>query len=126
VKFYITMSAKFHCGQQIRKLRVNKGITQIQLGEMIGKTQALVSFIEKTGKANEDVLQAISRALNVSIEQILNATEEAAFSQFNESLNKDALYKRLTNEITYLKSQIEDYKEIIRNFSLNKRNDRNL
>jgi transcriptional regulator with XRE-family HTH domain len=114
------MGVKFHCGQQVKKLRVSKGITQVQLGEMIGKTQALVSYIEKTGKANEDVLHAISRVLNVSIEQILNATEDAALIQFNESLNKDALYKRLNDEITYLKSQIEDYKQIIRSFSLKK------
>jgi len=93
----------------------------MQLGEQIGKTQALISYIEKTGKANEDVLQAIAKSLNISVEQIVNATDEGATKQFNQSLNKDALYKQLLSEIAYLKMQIEDYKEIINTLSLEKK-----
>jgi transcriptional regulator with XRE-family HTH domain len=111
------MKAKFHCGIQIKKIRVANGITQIQLGEKIGKTQALVSYIEKTGKANEDILMDIAKALNVNIEQLVNPTDDAAAQQFNKSLNKDALYKQLLSEIDYLKSLIEDYKEIIKNLT---------
>jgi transcriptional regulator with XRE-family HTH domain len=111
------MKSKFHCGQQIKKIRISQSITQIQLGEKIGKTQALISYIEKTGKANEDVLISIAKVLNVSLEQIITPTDETAIIQFNKSLNKDALYKHLIAEIEYLKVQIEDYKEIIKNFS---------
>lgn len=102
-------------------LRMGIAITQMQLGEQIGKTQALISYIEKTGKANEDVLQAIAKSLNISVEQIVNATDEGATKQFNQSLNKDALYKQLLSEIAYLKMQIEDYKEIINTLSLEKK-----
>ena len=102
-------------------LRMGSGITQMQLGEQIGKTQALISYIEKTGKTNEDVLQAIGKSLNISVEQIVNATDEGATKQFNHSLNKDALYKQLLSEIAYLKMQIEDYKEIINTLSLEKK-----
>jgi transcriptional regulator with XRE-family HTH domain len=111
------MKAKFHSGLQVKKIRVASGITQIQLGEKIGKTQALVSYIEKTGKANKDILEDIAKALNVGIEQLLNATDDSALQQFTKSLNKDALYKQLLSEIDYLKKQIEDYKEIIKNFT---------
>ena len=102
-------------------LRMGSGITQMQVGEQIGNTQALISYIEKTGKANEDVLQAIAKSLNISVEQIVNATDEGATKQFNQSLNKDALYKQLHSEIAYLKMQIEDYKEIINTLSLEKK-----
>ncbi len=108
------MKAKFHCGLQIKKIRLANNITQTQLGEKIGKTQALVSYIEKTGNVNEDVLQEIAKALNVNIEQLITPTDEAALQQFNKSINKDALYKQLISEISYLKSLIEDYKETIK------------
>ena len=102
-------------------LRMGSGITQMQLSEQIGKTQALISYIEKTGKANEDVLQAIAKSLNITVEQIVNATDEGETKKYNQPLNKDALYKQLLSEITYLKMQIEDYKEIINTLSLEKK-----
>ncbi len=116
------MREKFHFGKQIKKIRVAQGITQLQLGERIGRTQALISYVEKTGKANEDVLYAIAKILGVSIEQVLNPTDETAMIQFNKSLNKDALYIQMSNEIKYLKAQIEDYKEIIKSLSSGKAN----
>ena len=102
-------------------LRMGSGITQMQLGEQIGKTQALISYIEKTGKANEDVLQEMAKSLNITVEQTVNATDEGATKQLNQPLNKDALYKQLLSEIAYLKMQIEDYKEIINTLSLEKK-----
>lgn len=107
-------------------LRMGNGITQMQLREQIGKTQALISYIQKTGNANEDALQAIAKSLNITVEQIVNATDEGATKKFNQSLNKDALYKQLLSEIAYLKMQIENYKEIINTLSLEKKNNTTL
>ena len=72
-------------------LRMGNGITQMQLREQIGKTQALISYIQKTGNANEDALQAVAKSLNITVEQIVNATDEGETKQYNQPLNKDAL-----------------------------------
>ena len=107
-------------------LRMGNGITQMQLREQIGKTQALISYIQKTGNANEDALQAVAKSLNITVEQIVNATDEGETKQYNQPLNKHALYKQLLSEIAYLKMQIENYKEIINTLSLEKKNNTTL
>ncbi len=59
-----------HLGKIIKKLRIHAELTQQQLAESIGKTKALVSHIENTGKVNYYTLQQIATALHTSVDFI--------------------------------------------------------
>jgi transcriptional regulator with XRE-family HTH domain len=108
------MKNKFHCGIKIRQLRQIKALTQFQLGEKIGKTQALVSYIEKTGKINEHLLVQIAEFFNVSLESLLTLDDEMSNKKFNQNITKDKLYIQLKEEIDFLKKVVFEQNEIIK------------
>jgi transcriptional regulator with XRE-family HTH domain len=111
------MKKKFHCGINIRKFRRQLGITQTELGDKIGKTQALVSYIEKTGIVNKGLIIEIANELNIPQEVLLYENENEAISSFSTNLKKDKIYIQMQSEIDYLKQTIEDLKSIIDNLS---------
>ncbi len=63
--------------ENIRKVRKKKGWSQSELGEMIGSHLSHINRIE-TGKHNPslEVLKKIANALEVSIDSLVNGTEE--------------------------------------------------
>ena len=63
-------------GQQIRKYRMAKGITQEQLGELVGVTTQAVSKWERGGTPDAELLPALSRVLSVSIDTLFGLGEE--------------------------------------------------
>lgn len=74
-------------GQQIRKFRMAKGITQEQLGELVGVTTQAVSKWERGGTPDAELLPALSGVLGVSI--------DALFGREDQSL-RFALLKKLS------------------------------
>lgn len=64
-------------GENIRKKREEKGLTQKELADKVGITFAAISQIEsgKTGK-KFDTLRDICISLNVSSDEILNIAKE--------------------------------------------------
>lgn len=63
-------------GQQIKKYRTEKGITQEQLGNMIGVTTQAVSKWERGGTPDAELLPALSDALSVSIDALFGREEQ--------------------------------------------------
>lgn len=107
------MKKKFHCGIKVKQYRLLRGFSQADLGEKVGKTQAMISFIEKKGVVNKSLLNEIAHALDVSIEQLEYEDDDKIIDKFNKSLNKEAYYRHLQEEIEYLRITIEDLKKII-------------
>ena len=60
-------------GEQIKKIRTEKGITQEQLGELIGVTTQAVSRWERGGTPDAELLPRISDVLGVSTDSLLDA-----------------------------------------------------
>lgn len=77
-------------GQQIKKYRISKGITQEQLGELVGVTTQAVSKWERGGTPDAELLPALSGALGVSI--------DALFGREDQSLRFATLKKLSTME----------------------------
>ena len=63
-------------GQQIKKYRMAKGITQEQLGELVGVTTQAVSKWERGGTPDTELLPALAQALTVSIDTLFGLGEE--------------------------------------------------
>ncbi len=59
-------------GKKIQKIRKDKGLTQEQVAEKIGKSRQMITFIE-TGREipNVKMLQKIARALGVKVKELI-------------------------------------------------------
>ena len=57
-------------GEQIKKFRTEKSITQEQLGELVGVSTQAVSKWERGGAPDIELLPALSQALGVSIDAL--------------------------------------------------------
>ena len=88
-------------GKKIKLLRAIKGLSQEQLADKIGRTRALISHIEQTGKVNYDTLTLILKVLNIS------KNEFDDFEQNNLKLNATKEYQSVTKEMQTLQDLME-------------------
>ena len=63
-------------GQQIKKFRMAKGITQEQLGQLVGVTTQAVSKWERGGTPDAELLPKLSEVLSVSIDTLFEMGDE--------------------------------------------------
>lgn len=82
-------------GKQIKKYRMEKGITQEQLGELVGVTTQAVSKWERGGTPDVELLPSLSEVLNVSIDALFGREEQ------NLSLSLIRQLCRMTEEEAY-------------------------
>ncbi len=88
-----------HAGKKIRILRAIRNLSQTQLAERIGRTRALISHIEQTGKINYYTLKDILKVFKMSEEEFDNYEPKDSMVQYSE--------EELRNEINSLKKEIE-------------------
>ena len=64
-------------GDKIKKLRKEKGLTQKELGEIIGLKQSSIGMIEKNKQGlSSEKLKALANFFNVKIDYLMNDKEE--------------------------------------------------
>ena len=63
-------------GERVRKHRRQKGLSQEQLGELVGFSQSKISKIENGGWDSLSDLRLIARALRVPIEKLVREEAE--------------------------------------------------
>ena len=63
-------------GKQIKKFCIEKGITQEQLGQLVGVTTQAVSKWERGGTPDAELLPKLSEVLSVSIDTLFGIGEE--------------------------------------------------
>ena len=64
-------------GEQIKKYRVERNITQEQLGELIGVTTQAVSRWERGGTPDAEILPSIAEVLGVNIDALFGREEQS-------------------------------------------------
>ena len=64
-------------GEQIKKYRVARGITQEQLGNLVGVTTQAVSRWERGGTPDVEILPALSEILGVSIDTLFGLEDQS-------------------------------------------------
>lgn len=74
-------------GQQIKKYRMAQGLTQEQLGQLVGVTTQAVSKWERGGTPDAELLPALSEALKVSIDALFGKGDEEQFFSLARKLN---------------------------------------
>ena len=80
----VDMSAK----EKVKELRIKHGMTQAQLGQILGVGQKSVSMIENgTNNLTLPQLELLSRYFNVSADYLLFGTQEASNIVEKEILN---------------------------------------
>ena len=78
-------------GQQIKKYRMAKGITQEQLGQLVGVTTQAVSKWERGGTPDAELLPALSEALGVSIDALFGKDEKKQTFMLARKLSRMSL-----------------------------------
>jgi transcriptional regulator with XRE-family HTH domain len=63
-------------GEKVRKYRRQKGLSQEQLGAMIGFSQSKISKIERGDWDSLSDLRLIAKVLEVSIEELVREDEQ--------------------------------------------------
>lgn len=78
-----TYTNTLHIGRKIERIRRLRGMTQTDLGDLLGVTKQAVSKMEQTEKIEEDKLKQVSEALGVTEEGLKKFTEETVLYYTN-------------------------------------------
>lgn len=65
-----------HLGHAVRRLRVDKRLSQAQLGNLIGMSQEAVSRYENKVRIEDEVLKQFAKGLDVSVDLIKELEED--------------------------------------------------
>lgn len=109
-------------GENIKKIRKERGLTQKQLGEKLGISQAAIGQFE-SNKANPkmETIQKIANALNVSLNDLIPDSYEREIQEGYELLYNDysfievmANHKIFSDkEREKILKKIEEYREVL-------------
>lgn len=102
-----------HLGLRIQLARIEKGMNQDDLSNAIGKSKALISHIERTGKVKYSTLKLISKALGISMEKLNAIPESEAVAQNSNIEMLKLTIDSLKKENELLKELLDNQKKII-------------
>jgi transcriptional regulator with XRE-family HTH domain len=113
-----------HLGEKVRILRAINQISQEELADKIGRTKALISQIENTGKGSYYTIEAIAKAFHMTVDQlknfeskpqkilkeyeILSTTYEANVRELEKKIES------LSNENQLLRQTLEAHRSLIK------------
>ncbi len=64
-------------GSNLKKMRIQHGLTQKQLGELVGVTKSVISFYERQERSpSPDVVVRLSNLFNTSTDELLGVNSE--------------------------------------------------
>ena len=75
-------------GEQIKKFRTEKSITQEQLGELVGVSTQAVSKWERGGAPDIELLPSLSQALGVSIDALFGSDDRSETLKLAHKLSR--------------------------------------
>lgn len=82
-----------HIGRKIERVRCLRGMTQADLGDILGVTKQAVSKMEQTEKLEDEKIKQVAEALGVTEEGLRKFTEETVLyytNNFYENSNATA------------------------------------
>ncbi|WP_044117677.1 helix-turn-helix domain-containing protein [Alkaliflexus imshenetskii] len=85
-----TPSPKVHHGRNIKRLREMLGVKQEYMARELNLTQQAISKLEQKDVVEDDILDKISKVLNVPVDAIKNLNEEATFNIIANSYHDNA------------------------------------
>lgn len=88
-----TYTNALHIGRKIERIRRLRGMTQTDLGELLGVTKQAISKMEQTEKVEDEKLKQVAEALGVTEDGLKKFTEETVLyytNNFYENSNATA------------------------------------
>ena len=99
-------------GENIRRIRQERNLTQRQLGEMVGASEAYIRAYE-SGRRNPkpSSLEKIADALSVNPEVLANSDFDGikAIHRYSGNTMDNSLNTRIKMEMIWLESALEHY-----------------
>ncbi len=106
-----------HHGQNVKRIREILGIKQEVLALALGASQQTMSQIEKKEKIEEETLEKLAKAMNITSESIENFSEEAAINiistTFNSHDNSTSIAYNSTLNFNPIDKIIELYERLL-------------
>lgn len=80
-----TMNSSSHHGHAIKRLRLEKRLSQKELGSLVSMAQQAVSHYEEEEKISDPILERFARALDVSTNLIKELEDEKSLTFYIEN-----------------------------------------
>ena len=108
-----TTAKPSHIGRKICKIRELRGMKQEALAMAIGVSQQTISNIENSEEVEEEVLQKIAEALEVSVEGIKNFSEDTVLNIISNTFNDSSMLNAVNLQPTFnpIDKVVELYEE---------------
>jgi len=101
-----------HLGRKIERVRRLRGMTQAELGDLLGITKQAVSKIEQTEKFDDERLGEIASALGVTVDGLKNFNEETILYNTNNFYENCGVKNAIGNNQTFNNFPIEQTIEL--------------
>lgn len=104
-----------HLGRKIERVRRLRGMTQAELGDLLGITKQAVSKIEQTEKFDDERLGEIASALGVTVDGLKSFNEETILyntNNFYENCGVKSAVSNTGNNQTFNSFPVEQVIEI--------------
>lgn len=75
---------KVHQGHAVKRLRLDKKMSQKELGDLVHLPQSKISVYESQEKLDDEILQRLAEGLQVSVDLIKELEEEKSLSYYIE------------------------------------------
>ncbi len=82
-----TPSPKVHHGRNIKRLREMLGVKQEHIANELNMTQQAISKLEQKEQIDDEILDRVSKVLNIPLDAIKNLNEEATTNYINTFYN---------------------------------------
>ena len=102
----------YHLGKKIERVRRLRGMTQTELGQLLGITKQAVSKMEQTEKIDDERLEKIASALGVTTDGLKEYNEETVLYNTNNFYENCGVKNAIGNNQTFNNFPIEQTIEL--------------
>ena len=102
----------YHRGKKIERVRRLRGMTQTELGQLLGITKQAVSKMEQTEKIDDERLEKIASALGVTTDGLKEYNEETVLYNTNNFYENRGVKNAIGNNQTFNNFPIEQTIEL--------------
>lgn len=101
-----------HLGRKVEKVRRLRGMTQAELGDLLGITKQAVSKMEQSEKIEDERLDKIASALGVTVEGLKEFNEETVLYNTNNFYENCGVKNAIGNNQTFNNFPLEQAIEL--------------
>lgn len=101
-----------HLGRKVERVRRLRGMTQAELGDLLGITKQAVSKMEQSEKIEDERLDKIATALGVTVEGLKEFNEETVLYNTNNFYENCGVKNAIGNNQTFNNFPLEQAIEL--------------